>query len=118
MVNLNGGFSSSLAADSEGHKGKFFVWTPDEIRSVLGGSAAGLLIVSKTRSDTNEAQLFIDALRVLKRTDYKSVATHNAEFLLTNIHEGQARLNGYLEDYANWGEGLRRQRMCVRNREN
>jgi len=42
----------------------FFVWTPEEIRSVLGGSASGLLIVSKTRNDSNDAQLFMDAYGV------------------------------------------------------
>src|ERR1700694_932550 len=60
MTDPNSGFYSSQDADSEGHEGKFFVWTPDEIRSVLGGSASGLLLVSKTRSDTNDAQLFMD----------------------------------------------------------
>jgi len=31
-----GGFYSAQDADSEGVEGKFFVWTPDEIRAVLG----------------------------------------------------------------------------------
>lgn len=64
MTDPNGGFYSSQNADSEGHEGKFFVWTPNEIRSVLGGNASGLLIVSKTKTDTNDAQLFVDAYGV------------------------------------------------------
>lgn len=194
MLDANGGFYSSQDADSEGHEGKFFVWTPDEIRSVLGGSSSGLLIVSKTKSDAVDAELVMDAFgvtargnfegktilhrardndvlaamhhldeseverklneakqklfnarerrvkpardekiltgwnglmlaafaeaaRVLKREDYRQVAVGNADFVLANLRgtagrlkrsykDGQARLNGYLEDYANFAEGL------------
>ena len=35
----DGGFFSSEDADSEGVEGKFYVWTPDEIRSTLGERA-------------------------------------------------------------------------------
>src|SRR5581483_3051802 len=194
MTDANGGFYSSQDADSEGCEGKFFVWTPEEIRSALGGSASGLLIVSKTKQESNDAQLFMDAYgvtangnfegknilhrardndvlaamrnldesevelklndarqklfnvrerrvkpardekiltgwnglmlaafaeaaRVLKREDYRAIANRNAEFLLNKLRDangrlnrsykdGQARLNGYLEDYANLAEGL------------
>ena len=36
MLDDQGGFYSTQDADSEGKEGKFFVWTPDEIRSALG----------------------------------------------------------------------------------
>ncbi|MBI4671873.1 MAG: thioredoxin domain-containing protein [Chloroflexi bacterium] len=201
MTDANGGFYSSQDADSEGHAGKFFVWTPEEIRSVLGGSASGLLIVSRSKSDANEAQLVMDAFGVtangnfegknilhrprdvdvlaamhnttvedverrveaarqklfnarerrvkpardekiltgwnglmlaafaeaarvlgsnqspVNSNRYADVAKRNADFLLANLRDGdgrlkrsykdgQARLNGYLEDYANLAEGL------------
>jgi uncharacterized protein YyaL (SSP411 family) len=39
MTDPRGGFYSTQDADSEGEEGKFFVWTPDEIRDVLGDQA-------------------------------------------------------------------------------
>ena len=34
-----GGFASALDADSEGVEGRFYVWTPDEMRAALGDDA-------------------------------------------------------------------------------
>ena len=39
-----GGFASSLDADCEGVEGKFYVWTPDEIRAALGDELADAAI--------------------------------------------------------------------------
>jgi len=42
MTDPAGGFYSATDADSEGHEGKFFVWTPDELREVLGETDAAV----------------------------------------------------------------------------
>jgi uncharacterized protein YyaL (SSP411 family) len=39
MLQSGGGFSSSQDADSEGEEGRFFVWTREEVRGVLGADA-------------------------------------------------------------------------------
>jgi uncharacterized protein YyaL (SSP411 family) len=40
MTHPGGGFYSAQDADSEGHEGKFFVWTADEIRALLSAGEA------------------------------------------------------------------------------
>src|SRR5690242_72474 len=42
MTHPDGAFFSAQDADSEGREGAFFVWTPDEIVSVLGGELGGI----------------------------------------------------------------------------
>jgi uncharacterized protein YyaL (SSP411 family) len=39
MRGPEGGFYAALDADSEGEEGRFYVWTPDQIRAVLGADA-------------------------------------------------------------------------------
>jgi len=39
MTDSSGGFYSALDADSEGEEGKFYVWSADEIKSILGADA-------------------------------------------------------------------------------
>lgn len=44
MTSPEGGFYSTQDADSEGEEGKFFVWTRDEIRQVLGNDADEFIV--------------------------------------------------------------------------
>jgi len=39
MTDANGGFYSAEDADSEGEEGKFYVWTPSELKRILGDEA-------------------------------------------------------------------------------
>jgi hypothetical protein len=154
-----GGFYCAEDADSEGHEGKFYVWTEDEIRRALPSADAELALrywgvdrganfeganilhvagepdaeriaaarqalfqvrarrVRPGRDDKVLAawnglacRAFAEAGRALGRDGYIDVATTNAEFLLSAMRRdgrllrtwkaGEARLNGYLEDYA------------------
>ena len=59
---------------------------------------------------------FADAAAILNNDDYLSIAKQNAEFLLREVQkdgrllrtwkDGRAKLNGYIEDYANLADGL------------
>jgi uncharacterized protein YyaL (SSP411 family) len=44
MTAPEGGFYSATDADSEGEEGRFFVWTPAEVRGALGAEAAPLVM--------------------------------------------------------------------------
>jgi len=45
MTSADGGFYSALDADSEGHEGKFYVWTPGEVREALRHPDESQLII-------------------------------------------------------------------------
>ena len=178
MTSPEGGFYSAEDADSEGEEGKFYVWTPAEIRAVLDeeearlaerywdvterGNFEGKSILyvprpleavaaefglppeelwerivgirsklfaareERVRPGRDEKILaawnglmlrsFALAARTLDREDYREVARRNATFLLEGLRvdgrlrrsykDGQARFNGYLEDYAMVADGL------------
>jgi uncharacterized protein YyaL (SSP411 family) len=173
MLSKDGGFYSTQDADSEGEEGKFYLWTPAEVKAALGEEdsalfcafydvteqgnfehknilhvdhslaeiaeqqgvsverleqalARGREVLYKVRSERvwpgldnkiltgwNGLMLrsFAEAARVLGRDDYRDSAERTADFLLTTMNgggrllrsyrDGQAKLKGYLEDYAN-----------------
>ena len=179
MRHNDGGFYSSLDADSEGEEGKFYVWNPGQIREILGdeselfiqfydisegGNWEGKSIPNVSRTISEVAQNFgldeevllnrlkhnrkkvlasrsqrvwpglddkiltswnglmlaslAEAGRDLKRADYLSAATINADFLYNNMRredgglwrtwkEGsRGKYNAYLEDYTFLADGL------------
>ena len=161
-------FSASIDADSEGEEGKFYLWTPEEVRFVLGdedgrrfrqayniteagnfehGKSNPALTAAEfgerealagTRKKLLEARekrvrpatdpkhlvswnsLMISGLAeagfALDRPDLFAAARRAADFIWDNLrfdenrlkalyHE-QRELNGYLDDYAFFGEAL------------
>jgi uncharacterized protein YyaL (SSP411 family) len=53
MQGESGGYYSTQDADSEGMEGKFYVWSPDEVRDLLGENAAALCELYDITSDGN-----------------------------------------------------------------
>ncbi len=66
----SGGFYAAEDADSEGIEGKFYLWSPTEIRDVCGGDAAEV----ERYFGVTEAGNFVDP-----HTDYRGSILHVAE---------------------------------------
>jgi uncharacterized protein YyaL (SSP411 family) len=178
MTDKSGGFYSTQDADSEGHEGKFFVWSVEELKDILGEEDAKVIsdyfgvtaagnfegknilnvvssaqeiaarhgltasqfeeILARSRQSLFSARekrikpgrdekiltawsgmmitAFAEASVVLQNSHYRETAVRGANFVLQNLQrgglllrtskDGDARLNGYLEDYAFFGEAL------------
>ena len=166
MTDPAGGWYASQDADSEGEEGKFFVWTPEEIREVLGDDAEEFMRVYGVTAEGNfegsnilslvgtieerealaparqkllarrEGRIrpaqddkvltawnglmlaaMAEAGRAIDDERYREAAERNAAFVLRELRQengrllrtwraDQAKLNGYLEDYAYLIEGL------------
>ncbi|GAA5072557.1 thioredoxin domain-containing protein [Thermocatellispora tengchongensis] len=65
MLTPEGGFASALDADSEGVEGKFYAWTPAELREVLGEEDAALAasVFGVTEAGTFEHGMSVLQLR-------------------------------------------------------
>jgi uncharacterized protein len=64
MTDPAGGFYATQDADSEGEEGKFFVWTPDEIKAALCDGNAG-------NGESDQAERFIAAYGVTARGNFE-----------------------------------------------
>jgi len=56
MTDPGGGFYSTQDADSEGEEGKFFLWTPNEIRGFLGENAEIFIAAYGVTEEGNTAE--------------------------------------------------------------
>jgi uncharacterized protein YyaL (SSP411 family) len=77
MTDANGGFYSSLDADSEGEEGKFYVWDKKEIDKILGADGAtfcSLFNVLPSGNFKDEASGHDTGLNILHLT--QPLATH------------------------------------------
>jgi hypothetical protein len=171
MTSPEGGFYSTQDADTEGHEGKFFAWTPAELSAALGaedgtrvaaylgatlrGNFEGSNVLSiphpndpmdwraehfvalrerlydaraqRTHPGRDEKVLtawnglmlraFATAGWILEDQRYVDTAIANGEFVLKNLStpdgrllrtwkDGVAKLDGFLEDYAFFIDGL------------
>lgn len=70
MMDGHGGFYSALDADSEGEEGKFYIWTADELRSVLGEDAHLILDYYSIKEEGNWEPGKNVLMRVQKENDF------------------------------------------------
>ena len=76
------GFAAALDADSEGEEGRFYVWTLDEVESVLGRAAARFAEVYDVTSGGNwEGRSILNRLHCLDAPDEPGLARSRARLL-------------------------------------
>src|SRR5512137_2066163 len=107
MEHPGGGYYATLDADSEGHEGKFYAWTPDEVRSLLDASEYAVLsrrfgldreanfegawhlhafdplaaVAEQAGQSVEDAEAALDAARTLDRADLVESAARAVDFL-------------------------------------
>ena len=74
MLLKNGLFASSINADSEGQEGKYYVWRPKEVHSVLG---------------ENDGKIFCDAYNITENGNFEG-KTSNPAWMYDSSHMRKA----------------------------
>jgi uncharacterized protein YyaL (SSP411 family) len=90
MQHESGGLYASQDADSEGEEGKFYVWTPDELREVLGAEEAD---VFARAYDVTDSGNFENGATVLSRVGSRGTAEEEARLadMRRRLFEARAR---------------------------
>ena len=70
MTSPEGGFYSSLNADSEGEEGKFYRWTKEEIENILDKKTAGLFVDYYQVSDSGNWEMHKNILLIQYKQDH------------------------------------------------
>jgi uncharacterized protein len=91
MLDPDGGVYSTQDTDSEGEEGKFFVWTPDEIRAVLGDEADSFMAVfGVTRHGNFEGKNILEFVGDLDQRAALAGARHKLfEARKQRVHPGR-----------------------------
>src|SRR6516162_6474088 len=93
MLTPDGGFASSLDADSEHEEGKFYIWTEDEIDAVLGDRAALFKRFYDVDAEGNwEGHSILNRLKMAVVADAETERElGNCRALLLRAREGRSR---------------------------
>jgi len=98
MTHEDGGFYTALDADSEGEEGKYYVWTADEVRRVLG---------------EDDGNLFVDVYGMREQGNWSEEATGHKSG--TNIAHLPQPIGDYAASHDMDGDDLRRRLDAMRD---
>ncbi|MDX5360794.1 MAG: thioredoxin domain-containing protein [Alphaproteobacteria bacterium] len=105
MIGPDGGFASSLDADSEGEEGRFYVWTEGEIRRVLGDADAAFFarIYDVTPGGNWEGHTILNRLELAEPPTPEEEARLDAmRATLHAVREGRVRPDRDDKVLADW----------------
>ena len=106
MLHSEGGFYSTQDADSEGEEGKFFIWSPQEINSIIGEEAGEIFARIYDVSDFGNFEgknilhpiLSLEQASKLFRKDVKEIAAIIADGKLKLFQEREKRIKPFRDE--------------------